>query len=262
MTQRVRIFVNGFGRIGRTVVRQTLHSAGSPLIEDVEINDVDSLEICAYLLRYDSVYGPFPSSVEARHTRLDVAGCVVLTASCSTNALAPFLRGIDLGLAITQAHVTMTHRSTGSQRTLDQPVARRQRSRTWAVSMVPTTTSASEQVIKVLPKFRGRLSVAMVRVPCISVSSINATLQISEEVDECLVCFRRDAFANSLLMGRTDDTCVSTDFRGRRKALIIALPETQSIGQCQLCLFGCYDKEWSFATQMRETAGRLATRPQ
>lgn len=72
MARPVRIFINGFGRIGRTVFRQVV--TGSRPVEIVGINDVAPLETCAYLLRYDSVYGPFPAPVEAAQTALIVAG--------------------------------------------------------------------------------------------------------------------------------------------------------------------------------------------
>ena len=57
----IRVFINGFGRIGRTLFRQILQGQGD--IEIVGINDIASLEICAYLLRYDSVYGPLSTPV-------------------------------------------------------------------------------------------------------------------------------------------------------------------------------------------------------
>ncbi|GGG85402.1 glyceraldehyde-3-phosphate dehydrogenase [Salipiger pallidus] len=72
MARPVRIFINGFGRIGRTVFRQVI--AGGRAIEIVGINDVAPLETCAYLLRYDSVFGPFPVPVETAPEALIVAG--------------------------------------------------------------------------------------------------------------------------------------------------------------------------------------------
>jgi len=53
----MRVFINGFGRIGRTVLRAWL-KGGWPGIEIVGINDIAPPETCAYLLEYDSVFGP------------------------------------------------------------------------------------------------------------------------------------------------------------------------------------------------------------
>lgn len=58
----------------------------------------------------------------------------------------------------------------------------------------------------------------------------------------------------------TEDACVSTDFRGRPESLVVALPETRSIGGRQLRVFGWYDNEWGFSARMLELAQRLAAR--
>ncbi len=58
---KIRIFVNGFGRIGRTVLR-ILAQGAHPQFEIVGINDIESLETCAYLFEYDSVFGAYRGS--------------------------------------------------------------------------------------------------------------------------------------------------------------------------------------------------------
>jgi glyceraldehyde 3-phosphate dehydrogenase len=60
----VRVGVNGFGRIGRNLFRAA-HEAGSEL-EFVAVNDITDAATLAHLLKYDSIYGRFPGSVEAR----------------------------------------------------------------------------------------------------------------------------------------------------------------------------------------------------
>ena len=58
-----RIFINGFGRIGRTVLRAW--TAGKwPEIEIVGINDIAAPDLCAHLFAYDSVFGPYPGRAE------------------------------------------------------------------------------------------------------------------------------------------------------------------------------------------------------
>jgi Glyceraldehyde-3-phosphate dehydrogenase/erythrose-4-phosphate dehydrogenase len=56
----MRVMINGFGRIGRTVLRAWL-KGGWPGIEITAINDIAPAETCAYLLEYDSVFGPLES---------------------------------------------------------------------------------------------------------------------------------------------------------------------------------------------------------
>ena len=59
----VRVAINGFGRIGRNVLRAIVES-GRTDIEVVAINDLGPVETNAHLLRYDSVHGRFPHEVK------------------------------------------------------------------------------------------------------------------------------------------------------------------------------------------------------
>jgi len=67
-----KIGINGFGRIGRLVLRRLLE-VSSPL-EVVAINDLTSPKVLAYLLKHDSNYGPFPWSVDFTEDALIVDG--------------------------------------------------------------------------------------------------------------------------------------------------------------------------------------------
>ncbi len=67
-----KIGINGFGRIGRLVLRRILEQQEA--VEIVAINDLTSPEMLAYLLKYDTNYGVFPFSVEAGEKALQVDG--------------------------------------------------------------------------------------------------------------------------------------------------------------------------------------------
>jgi glyceraldehyde 3-phosphate dehydrogenase len=69
----VRVAINGFGRIGRNVVRAALQMKQTDL-EFVAVNDITDTKTLAHLLRYDSVHGRFPGTVEARPDALVVNG--------------------------------------------------------------------------------------------------------------------------------------------------------------------------------------------
>ncbi len=71
----VKVAINGFGRIGRNVFRAA-HESGAD-IEVVAVNDITDTEMLAHLLKYDSVYGPFPGDVEATGTGISVDGSEV-----------------------------------------------------------------------------------------------------------------------------------------------------------------------------------------
>lgn len=68
---KVKLGINGFGRIGRIVFRETLNRDN---VEVVAINDLLDVEHLAYLLKYDSVHGRFAGSVEVRDHKLYVNG--------------------------------------------------------------------------------------------------------------------------------------------------------------------------------------------
>ncbi|MCS6293537.1 MAG: type I glyceraldehyde-3-phosphate dehydrogenase [Nitrospira sp.] len=67
----IRIGINGFGRIGRNVLRASL---GDPALEFVAINDLTDAKTLAYLLKYDSVHGTLDASVEAKDDQIIVDG--------------------------------------------------------------------------------------------------------------------------------------------------------------------------------------------
>ena len=69
----MRVFINGFGRIGRSVLRAWAQGAGAG-IEVVGINDIAAPEMCAYLFEFDSVFGPWRGSVALQPGALVVDG--------------------------------------------------------------------------------------------------------------------------------------------------------------------------------------------
>ncbi len=76
----VKVAINGFGRIGRNVLRAIIES-GRTDIEVVAINDLGPVDTNAHLLRYDSVHGRFPAQVTVTETSIDVGrGPMAVTA--------------------------------------------------------------------------------------------------------------------------------------------------------------------------------------
>ena len=67
----LRVGINGFGRIGRNVLRAIVESKRKD-IKVVAINNRSSIQVCAHLLKYDSVHGRFPFDVNATENVLTV----------------------------------------------------------------------------------------------------------------------------------------------------------------------------------------------
>jgi glyceraldehyde 3-phosphate dehydrogenase len=72
----IRVGINGFGRIGRQVVR-ALKEKYSGVIDVIAFNDLGDLETMAHLFRYDSNYGRFPGKVEVADGALVINGDAV-----------------------------------------------------------------------------------------------------------------------------------------------------------------------------------------
>lgn len=66
----VKVAINGFGRIGRNVLR-AIYESGRTDIEVVAINDLGPVETNAHLMRYDSVHGRFPGEVTVKGDAID-----------------------------------------------------------------------------------------------------------------------------------------------------------------------------------------------
>ncbi|MQY42224.1 glyceraldehyde-3-phosphate dehydrogenase [Epibacterium sp. SM1969] len=326
----MKIAINGFGRIGRAILRQILTSERGAGIEIALINDIAALDICAYLFQYDSTFGPFPHEVSIHENQLQVMGrniavshlpdlttadlhdvdvvlectgiartsdvaqrglaagakkvlisgpspaaeftCVlganeaglgaakiVSNASCTTNGLAPLARVIDDLAGIDRAHMTTIHCYTNSQPMVDAPRGDFARSRAGALSMVPTTTSATHMIEEVLPHLKGRLSGAAVRVPTASVSAVDLVVQLKQKIREDeLRAALQDRIAQSSVLGWTDLPLVSSDLRARSESLVIAAPETRMVDDKQLRVFGWYDNEWGFSARMIDVARLMA----
>jgi glyceraldehyde 3-phosphate dehydrogenase len=70
----IRIGINGYGRIGRNVLRALFESGRENEIEIVAVNDLGDAKTNAHLTRYDSAHGPFPGTVEVNDGEMIVNG--------------------------------------------------------------------------------------------------------------------------------------------------------------------------------------------
>jgi glyceraldehyde 3-phosphate dehydrogenase len=97
----IRVAINGFGRIGRLVMRAALEHAGKEL-EVVGINDLGPVETNAHLLRYDSVHGRFAGEVTTGENWMDAGrGKIRVTAERDPAKLPWRELGVDVALECT-----------------------------------------------------------------------------------------------------------------------------------------------------------------
>ena len=116
----VKVAINGFGRIGRNVLRAIVES-GRDDIEVLAINDLGPVETNAHLLRFDSIHGRFPGEVKTTQTTIDVGRGRMEVTALRNPADLPWT-GVDVVLEctgiFTSKEACQAHLENGSSRVL------------------------------------------------------------------------------------------------------------------------------------------------
>ncbi len=118
----LKVAINGFGRIGRNVLR-AIYESGRTDIEVVAINDLGPVETNAHLLRFDSVHGRFPGEVKVVGDALDLGrGPIKVTAVRNPAELPHKELGVDIALEctgiFTSKEKASAHLTAGAKRVL------------------------------------------------------------------------------------------------------------------------------------------------
>src|SRR5246500_2361055 len=116
----VRVGINGFGRIGRLVLR-AVHETRCENVEIVAINDLGPVATNAHLLRYDSVHGHFPGEVTTGDNWMDIGrGKIRVTAERDPAKLPWRELGVDVALEctgiFTKREAAAKHLEAGAKR--------------------------------------------------------------------------------------------------------------------------------------------------
>lgn len=118
----VRVAINGFGRIGRNILR-AIYESGRTDIDVVGINDLGSVEANAHLLRYDSVHGRFPGTVTVSGDSIDLGrGPIKVSAERNPADLPWGELGVDIAFEctgiFTQRDKAAAHLAAGAKKVL------------------------------------------------------------------------------------------------------------------------------------------------
>ena len=118
----LRVAINGFGRIGRLVLRAIVES-GRRDIEVVAVNDLGPVDTNAHLLRYDSVHGRFPAQVSVDGEYMIAAGHKIKVTCIKNPAELPHKElGVDIALEctgiFTSKEKAAAHLTAGAKRVL------------------------------------------------------------------------------------------------------------------------------------------------
>ena len=195
---------------------------------------------------------------------LDGSEDIVSGASCTTNCLAPIAKVLNDNFGIVKGMMTTIHAYTADQSLVDQPHNKgimSRRGRAAAASIIPSSTGAAKAISLVLPELKGKLDGTALRVPTITGSVVDLTVEIAkittlEEIDQA---FKKAA--NETLAYVTDPI-VSSDVIGSHYGSLYDANTTQLMtvdGKQLVKVMAWYDNEMSYTAQLIRTVGKLAS---
>jgi len=104
----IRVAINGFGRIGRNVLRAALgHSQYGNKFEIIAINDLGNTQVLAHLLKYDSIYGKFNGEIEVKNGGIDINGKTIKFFSQVNPSKLPW-KDFDIDVAVESTGIFRT----------------------------------------------------------------------------------------------------------------------------------------------------------
>ncbi|KHG21941.1 Glyceraldehyde-3-phosphate dehydrogenase A, chloroplastic [Gossypium arboreum] len=287
---KVKVAINGFGRIGRNFLRCWHGRKDSPL-DVIAINDTGGVKQASHLLKYDSTLGIFAADVKPVGTDgISVDGKVIKVVSDRNPSNLPWGDlGIDLVIegtgvfvdregagkhiqagakkvlitapGIIKGTMTTTHSYTGDQRLLDASHRDLRRARAAALNIVPTSTGAAKAVALVLPTLKGKLNGIALRVPTPNVSVVDLVVQVSKKTfaEEVNAAFKESAEKELQgILSVCEEPLVSVDFRCSDVSSTVDASLTMVMGDDMVKVIAWYDNEWGYSQRVVDLADIVA----
>jgi glyceraldehyde 3-phosphate dehydrogenase len=180
---------------------------------------------------------------------------IISMASCTTGALAPLVKVLNDSFGIEKGFMTTTHAYTMDQRLLDAPHKDLRRSRSAAMSIIPTSTGAATAIGLVVPELEGKLDGLALRVP-VPDGSINDLVVLlkkqvtQEEVKDAI----RNAASGALkgILEYTEDPIVSADVLRNPHSSIVDGLTINVLGKKNnlIKVLAWYDNEWGYSCRL------------
>jgi glyceraldehyde 3-phosphate dehydrogenase len=287
----VRVGINGFGRIGRNVFRAAYETGAD--IDWIAVNDLVDAKTLGHLLKYDSILGPFPGTVEIKDDATllvdgkefrvlaerdpaqlpwgelgaDVVEAydrsshdVISNASCTTNCLAPVAKVLHDTIGIKHGLMTTIHAYTADQRLQDMPHKDLRRARAAAINLIPASTGAAKAIGLVIPELNGKLHGMAVRAPVPTGSVVDLTVETDRETSVEEVNGALKAAADGPLSGilrYTEDPIVSSDIVKDPHSSIVDAQLTAVMDGTMVKVIAWYDNEWGYSNRVVDVVQRV-----
>ncbi|WKX02701.1 type I glyceraldehyde-3-phosphate dehydrogenase [Candidatus Mycoplasma mahonii] len=181
---------------------------------------------------------------------------IISAASCTTNALALVANVLENIFGIEKGFMTVVHAYTGDQKIQDAPHRDLRRTRAGAQNIIPTTTGAAVAIGKVLPELVGKLSAIAIRVPVITGSIVDLTVELKDKnasvktINEAMKSAASSSFEYEV------DPIVSSDIVGNTHGSIFDSLMTNEItvdGKKLFKVVTWFDNESSYVSQYVRT---------
>jgi glyceraldehyde 3-phosphate dehydrogenase len=290
LTMSIRVGINGFGRIGRNVLRAIAES-GRNDIEVVGINDLGPVETNAHLLRYDSVHGRFPGEVTVKGDTISIGnGAIKVTAERDPSKLPWKDLGVDVALECTGIFTSKdkaaTHLAAGAKRVLVSAPADgvdltvvygvnhdKLTKDHKIVSNASCTTNCLAPVAKVLNDTVGidkgfmttihsytgdqptldTMHKDLYRARAAALNMIpTSTGAAKDEINSAVKRAAEQQLKG--ILGFTDAPNVSMDFNHDPRSSIFHMDQTKVMDGTLVRVMSWYDNEWGFSNRMADTA--------
>jgi len=178
---------------------------------------------------------------------------IISNASCTTNCLAPLAKVFNDTFGIERGLMTTVHAYTADQNLQDGPHSDLRRARAAAANIIPTSTGAAKALGLVLPELVGKLDGYALRVPVITGSITDLTIETGTTgLTVAQVNAAYKAAAEGPLKGilkYTEDEIVSSDIVGDPHSSIFDAGLTKVIGTT-VKVASWYDNEWGYSNRL------------
>lgn len=189
---------------------------------------------------------------------------IISMASCTTNCLAPVLKILNDSVGVENAVMSTIHSYTMDQVLHDSPHKDLRRARSALLSIIPTTTGATDAVELVMPELKEKLIGVSYRVPTSTVSIVDVTVRIQKDstVEEINGIFKEAAKEKRYesAVDVTDLPLVSKDFLGNSHGAIVDLLSTQVLGNNTIKVVAWYDNELGYSHRLVNLVEYLSKR--
>ncbi|HEV7183052.1 MAG TPA: type I glyceraldehyde-3-phosphate dehydrogenase [Leifsonia sp.] len=187
---------------------------------------------------------------------------ILSNASCTTNCLAPLAKVLLDSFGIERGLMTTVHAYTADQNLQDGPHSDLRRARAAAANIIPTSTGAAKALGLVIPELVGKLDGYALRVPVITGSITDLTVELEKSATVAEINAAYKAAADGPLKGilkYTEDPIVSSDIVSDPHSSIFDAGLTKVIGNT-VKVASWYDNEWGYSNRLVDLTEYVAQR--